>query len=111
MISTIVLKPKLSEKAYALSEARTYVFVVPVGVNSQMVGKAVAKQYGVNVESVRMAASAAKSRRAYRKRGRSVDVTRAGFRKAYVTLNEGDSLPFFTSDEPAKKSKQTKEAA
>lgn len=105
-MSSTVLKPMLSEKAYALSESGVYVFIVPKNTNSLQVAKAVSKQFSVNVNRVRLSASAAKSRRSYKKRGRSIDVSTSGLRKAYVTLNEGENLPFFTSDEPAKKSKK-----
>ncbi len=105
-MNSVVLKPQLSEKAYALSAARTYVFVVPKNTNSQQVAEAVTKQFKVTVDKVRMTAGPAKSRRVYRKRGRQADYTVSGYRKAYVILKDGDSLPFFTSDEPAKKSKK-----
>lgn len=106
MSASLVLIPRLSEKAYAMSAARTYVFDIPLGANSQQVAEAVTKQFSVGVISVRTTAGAAKSRKMYRKRGNSKDVTRAAFRKAYVTLKEGDSLPFFASDETKKKSKK-----
>lgn len=106
MTSPLVLKPRLSEKAYALSEARVYIFDVPKGSNAQQVAQAVNKQFSVSIDSVRLSAAAAKTRKTYKKRGQARNVTTAGFRKAYVTLKEGDSLPFFVSDEPKKKSEK-----
>lgn len=108
MDKALALKPHLSEKAYALSEGRnTYVFVVPAGVSRLSIAKAVAAQYGVVVESVRVAAQPGKSKRSYRRGGRVVLRGKsAATRKAYIRLKEGDKLPLFSAvddDKPAKK--------
>jgi ribosomal protein L23 len=110
MSKSLILKPRLSEKAYALSEqGNTYVFDVPRSANRQTVGQAVATQYEVGVISVKIASTARKPIKAYRKRGRSITTSRAGVRKAYVTLKEGDKLPVFadsgSSGKPDKESK------
>jgi ribosomal protein L23 len=108
MHKTIPLKPRLSEKSFALSEERnTYAFVVPSGVSRLDVSKAVAAQYDVTVESVRIASQPAKNRRTYRRGGR--DILRgqtAPLRKAYVRLKEGDKLPIFAASDEDKKSKK-----
>lgn len=107
MPKTLVLKPRLSEKAYAASEAtNTYVFDIPDYVNRQSVARAVASQYEVGVKSVKITKTAPKPLRSYRKRSRGIAAVRAGIRKAYVTLNEGDRLPVFAAAE--KDSKETK---
>lgn len=107
MSKSLLLKPRLSEKAYGLSEqSNTYVFDVPSTANRHTIGDAVASQYDVGVVSVRMAATAAKPFRAYKKRGRNITGKKSGVRKAYVTLKEGDRLPIFASDDD----KSTKEA-
>lgn len=103
MSKTLLLKPRLSEKAYALSEqGDTYVFDVPTTANRHAVGDAVASQYGVGVTSVKIANTAAKPMRAYKKRGRNIASQRPGVRKAYVTLREGDKLPFFATEDNSK---------
>ena len=105
MSKSMVIKPKVSEKTYTLSEERgTYVFEVPKGIGKSEVAKAVAAQYAVGVVRVRIASTPGKSLRSYRRRGR---VTHSGFRsgirKAYVTLKEGDKLPIFAAvEEPVK---------
>ena len=100
MSKDIVLKPRLSEKAYALSSAtNTYIFAVSSEVNKHSVADAVAKQYGVTVTSVRIANIPGKAKRAYRGRGRFAPAQRSDVRKAYVTLKEGDSLPIFAAIE------------
>ena len=98
MPKTVLLKPILSEKAYGLSEkGSTYVFGVPKGTNRQIIAAAVAQQFSVGVASVRISALPAKNRRSYSRKSRKFHTGRlAASRKAYVTLKEGDKLPFFT---------------
>jgi large subunit ribosomal protein L23 len=97
----LALKPRVSEKAYALSEAsNTYIFEVPKDANKFDVAAAVASQYAVSVTSVRVAGVPGKAVRSYRNRGRrSINSTRSDIRKAYVTLKAGDKLPIFAAVE------------
>ncbi|MEK7095775.1 MAG: 50S ribosomal protein L23, partial [Patescibacteria group bacterium] len=96
MSKTLLLKPRLSEKAYGLSEqGNTYVFDVPVSANRHTIGDAVASQYSVGVVSVKIANTAPKPLRVQAKRGRNITSSRAGVRKAYVTLASGYKLPIF----------------
>ena len=100
MTKTLVLKPRLSEKAFALSEQKNlYVLDVPASANRHTVANAVASQSEVGVTSVKIANTAPKPLRAYKKRGRNIAGRRAGVRKAYVTLKEGDKIPIFSSNE------------
>jgi len=102
MTNYIDLKPRLSEKAYALSNKdRTYVFVVPPGANKHSVSRAVTQQYEVEVQSVRITGIRGKVQRSYRKRGRVMRSRRADFKKAYVSLKEGHQLPIFSAVEEA----------
>ena len=103
MSKTLVIKPRASEKAYALSEERnTYVFEIEKGANVHAVAAAVAAQYEVKVTAVRIAGTSGKVRRTYRRQGRVVHKgLRTGIRKAYVTLAEGDKLPIFAAVENA----------
>ena len=98
-MNQVTLNPRLSEKAYAQSEQRnTYVFDVRPGINKFDVAKAVAAQYEVKIEKVRIAGVPGKAMRAYRQRGRkSISGRRSDIRKAYVTLKEGDKLPLFAA--------------
>ncbi|HSX18049.1 MAG TPA: 50S ribosomal protein L23 [Candidatus Saccharimonadales bacterium] len=103
-----LLKPRLSEKAYALSEERnTYVFDVSADLNRHAVAKAVAAQYEVSVESVRIAAQPGKNKRTYQRKGRIVHRGQSSpVRKAYVRLKEGDKLPIFAAVEEASKAEK-----
>lgn len=106
----LTLKPRVSEKAYGLSELRnTYIFDIPSGVNKFDVAKAVADQYNVSVTNVRVAGVPGKATRSYRQRGRkSINSKRSDIRKAYVTLKEGDKLPIFAAAEEAEAPKEAK---
>jgi ribosomal protein L23 len=108
MDKAVVLKPRLSEKAYALSEERnTYVFAVPAKISRLSIAKAIIAQYGVGVESVKIASQPGKTRRTYRRRGRVVHRGQvSGMRKAYVRLKEGDKLPIFSAVDEKKKAKE-----
>ncbi|OGL34864.1 50S ribosomal protein L23 [Candidatus Saccharibacteria bacterium RIFCSPHIGHO2_12_FULL_47_16b] len=100
MKAAIIIKPQMSEKAYRQSqELNTYIFVVPKNASRQQVADMVAKQYKVEISTVRLAASSAKPLRFYRKRGRFIRVHHKPYKKAYVTLQSGQSLPFFTETE------------
>jgi ribosomal protein L23 len=89
-----------------LSEAgNTYIFEVPAEANRHTVARAVEAQYEVGVKKVRMVKVPGKTKRSIR-RGRTANSSRSDIRKAYVTLNEGDKLPIFSSvEEPAKEAK------
>jgi len=103
----MTLRPRLSEKSYGLSQLRnTYVFDVPSDANKITVAAAVAAQYGVTVKSVNLLNQDGKVKRTVRKGGRSITGTRSDYKKAYVTLNQGESLPIFAALEeeaPAEK--------
>lgn len=106
MDKTMFLKPRISEKTYMMSEAtRTYVVEVPGNANKDTVAKAVAAQFGVTVLTVNIVNVKGKTKRTVRKGGRPVMGKRSDIKKAYVTLKEGDKLPFFADpEEEAKKS-------
>ncbi len=111
MYKTIALKPRMSEKAYGLSQtARTYVFEVPKGTNKQSVAHAVALQFDVVVASVNIANIAGKAKRSVRKGGRQVKGYESDTRKAYVTLTEGQSLPIFAAAEEAEAKEEATQA-
>lgn len=102
MDKQMVLRPRMSEKAYGLSQAlNTYVFDVPVGANKHEVSDAVAAQFKVTVTEVNVANVKGKPKRSVRKGGRPVMGKRSNSRRAYVTLKAGDSIPVFAAVEEA----------
>ncbi len=119
MSKTIALKPRMSEKTYALSLARNvYVFDVPLNVNKLQVAAAVEAQFGVSVTNVRIIIAKGKVARSIRIGARAranVSGKRNDVKKAYVTLKDGDSIAVFAAlDEqaaPAEPKKAEKKAA
>ena len=114
MADFLVLKPRLSEKAYANSQAlNVYGFTVPKNVSKQVVARAVANQFNVSVTNVNIANISGKAKRSVRKNGRAVTGVRSDMKKAYVTVKEGDSIPIFAAEEAenAKKAKAAEKAA
>lgn len=100
MYKQLILKPRMSEKAYSLSQLRnTYVFEVDNDVNKTSVKHAVEMQYEVVVESVNIANIAGKAKRTVYKGGKAVKGRESDTKKAYVTLAEGNSLPIFAAIE------------
>lgn len=99
-MSSIVLKPRMSEKSYAMSNDRVYVFDIDKSVNKHEVAKVVAETYDVTVINVRTIIVKGKAKRLYRNR-RYETGRRADVKKAYVTLKEGDAIPIFAAVEEA----------
>ena len=110
MSMTMTLKPRVSEKAYGLSQTdNVYVFVVPGDANRLTVAQAVAAQFKVTVLTVNMLNVKGKVKRTVRKGGRATTGKDNDFKKAYVTLKEGDSIAVFaTVDEETKPAKKEK---
>ena len=102
-MSDIVLKPRMSEKTYEMSqkEKGVFVFVVNKGLNKHQVADAVAKTYDVTVETVRIVIQKGKAKRLYRNR-KFTEGVRSDIKKAYVTLKKGDSIPIFAAVEEEK---------
>ena len=113
MDKTRILNPRLSEKAYGLSQARnTYVFDVPKDANKHSVARAVTAQFNVTVTNVNIANIDGKAKRTIRKGGRATAGKQNDVKKAYVTLIAGDTLPLFAAIEEADaKSEEINKAA
>ncbi len=111
MSLTMPLKPRLSEKAYAQSQKRTYVFVVPGDAKKLTVADAVAAQFGVAVDTVNITVLKGKSKRTISQKGRrQLQGRTADIKKAYVTVAEGQKLPIFDAiEEEEAKAEATQE--
>jgi len=105
-----VLVPRMSEKAFKLSQDRnTYVFNVPIDMNRTQVAEFIAKEYSVEVHSVKISVAKGKAVRFVRKGGRVNTGFRADVKKAYVRLALGNSLPIFAAvEEEIKAEKEVK---
>ena len=95
MKNQVLVKPIISEKSERLSgKLGQYSFVVQKTANKLMIKEAVEKMYGVTVRRVNTAVMPSKAK---------VRNTRSGmlkgrvsaYKKAVVTLNEGEELDFF----------------
>jgi len=112
MSKTTVLRPRLSEKTYMLGTTkRVYVFDVPADANKLTVAAAVQAQFDVVVKEVNITNIKGKAKRLVRKSGRAINGQRSDIKKAYVTLAEGQKLPFFDDPEEDKKSKKADKKA
>lgn len=112
MEKSIVLKPRMSEKSYRLSQvSNTYVFDVSGDINKHNVARAVAAQFDVVVTDVNITNVKGKPARVISKGGRRVSRgTRSDYKKAYVTLAKGNKLPFFDAiEEEETKAAETQE--
>ena len=91
----ILVKPLITEKMTADTEKNNaYGFVVADGANKVEIKKAVEKEYGVTVTSVRTLRVDGKSRQRYTKTG-IIKGRTVGYKKAIVSLAEGEMIDFY----------------
>lgn len=106
MSKLMVMKPRVSEKAYGLSQSgNVYVMQVPSDATKLTVASAIQAQFGAKVKNVNVMVVKGKTKRTVRRGGRQKFGTRSDMKKAYVTLVEGESLPIFVSEEDKKPEK------
>ena len=99
-LSTILVTPVTTEKAYGLSQKNVYVFNVPLSANKNEIVDAIEAQYGVSVKAVKTLVQQGKAVRFSRGKNRYPGTTkRTDSKKAYVTLAEGSTLALF--EQPA----------
>ena len=105
-MSTLLVYPRATEKAYGASQKGVYVFNVPLGSNKQDIAASVEAQYGVKVVNVATAVQNGKAVRFSRGKNRYPGkTTRKDTKKAYVTLAKGDSIQIFAEPEAAEEKK------
>ena len=93
----ILIKPIVTEKLTAKQEdLNQYGFIVEKRANKIQIKKAVEKFYNVTVDSVNTINYGGKSRRRYTKTGLITGKTKA-YKKAIVTLVDGDVIDFYSS--------------
>jgi large subunit ribosomal protein L23 len=91
---TVIIKPVISEKSYALLAANKYTFRVHERANKTQVRKAVEEIFGVRVTGVRTTWVKPKPKR----RGWTTGKRRQ-WKKAVVTLHIEDSIELFEGQE------------
>ena len=87
--ASVILKPRITEKAALLSDKRVYTFEVRAGATKYEVRDAVKEIYKVTPEKIRIVS---KQPRHFMSRMRGRDTMEHGLRKAYVYLKEGDRI-------------------
>lgn len=94
-LEAILVKPLLTEKMLRLQEeAGKYAFKVAKKANKIEIKKAVENKFGVQVKTVRTIIVKGKSKRMNTRRGLTRG-RRSDWKKAIVTLREGDRIDFF----------------
>ena len=93
----IIKKPVITEKMTAISEKlNKYAFIVDKNANKFQIKDAVERLYDVKVEAVNTMNYDGKKKSRYTKAGVITGRTVA-FKKAIVTLREGDTIDFFSN--------------
>lgn len=91
----IVIKPVVTEKSSARFElAKVYTFQVARTATKPAIRQAIQQMFGVTVTGVRTINVRAKERRPGGL-GRGRSGTRSAWKKAIVTLKDGDAIPIF----------------
>jgi len=94
----VIMRPVVTEKsARAIEMGNVYTFVVSNDANKIQIGQAVEKIWDVKVTGVRTMRYPGKVRRAFMGRmSKNRDIgRRASYKKALVTLAEGDHIEFY----------------
>ena len=94
----IIIKPIVTEKQTAITDTfpNRYGFRVSPDANKLEIKKAVEEIYGVTVESVNTMNYAGKKKSRYTKSG-IINGKTSAFKKAIVTLKEGETIDFFSN--------------
>jgi large subunit ribosomal protein L23 len=94
-MGSILKKPLITEKSQlATDKYQKYGFVVEKKATKTEIKAEIEKLYGVSVQTVNTMVYAGKAKSKYTKRGVFSGRTPA-FKKAFVTLQEGESIDFF----------------
>ena len=87
----VIRKPIVTEKSTMASENGAVVFEVAIGANKPRIKEAVEALFGVKVKAVNTTVAKGKVKRFRGRLGRRADV-----KKAYVTLEEGNTIDVTT---------------
>ncbi len=92
--TSVIIRPVVSEKSYALMDRNTYVFVVDPRATKIDIRQAVEEVFGVRVDKVNTLNRKGKATRNRRNNTRG---HRPDTKRAIVTLHAGDSIDLFES--------------
>ncbi|MDQ3239491.1 MAG: 50S ribosomal protein L23 [bacterium] len=85
----LIKRPIVTEKAVSISKAGTYTFEVDKKADKIEIAKAVEKDYGVHVVSVKTAIMHGKTKRVGKRR---TQLKQSDWKKAFVKLVEGEKI-------------------
>jgi large subunit ribosomal protein L23 len=88
--SQVIIRPVVSEKTYVLAEVGKYTFRVHEKAHKTQIRQAIEQLFDVKVVGVRTTSVKSKPKR----RGQTSGRTRS-WKKAYVQVREGDTIPIF----------------
>jgi large subunit ribosomal protein L23 len=91
LVQDVLIRPVISEKSVAQTERNNYTFAVARDANKFQIKDAVETQFKVDVLGVRVLTVKPKEKR----RGRRTPGMTAGWRKAVVTIAEGQKIELF----------------
>ena len=92
----IIVRPVVTEKMNAQADSQKYGFIVNKKANKVQIKQAVENLYGVTVEEVNTMFYAGKRKSRFTKTG-YVSGRQNAFKKAVVTLREGDMIDFYSN--------------
>jgi len=92
----ILIKPLVTEKVTALNEKGVFGFIVEKKANKIEIKNAIEKAYGVNVLAIRTAVIPGKPKTRF-SAGRFIAGKTKSFKKAFVTLNSGEVIDFYSN--------------
>jgi large subunit ribosomal protein L23 len=93
----IIVRPVVTEKMNAQTDSlKKYGFIVHKKANKVQIKKAVENLYGVTVESVNTMYYAGKRKSRFTRTG-YVTGKKNAYKKAVITLREGDSIDFYSN--------------
>ncbi len=95
-LAEVLVRPVVTEKVNSqMEKSGRYTFVVGKGANKLEIKKAVEEFYGVKVTDVHTAVVPAKNKTRYTRAG-FLSGRKPSYKKATVTLAEGDSIDLFS---------------
>ena len=86
----IITRPVITEKSTEMMEHNKYVFRVPLSVNKVLIKKAMKEIYNVVPEKINVMCVRGKLKRLRYKSGKT-----SAWKKAIITLKEGDKIEIF----------------
>lgn len=93
---SILKRPLVTEKVSSLNEKGKYGFIVDVQSDKDQIRAAVEKQYNVKVTRVNTISVMGKQKTRYTKAG-VLSGRKPNYKKAIVTLKEGDVIDFYAN--------------